>query len=224
MKTEPAKSMDRRVQRTHRLLCDALADLILEQGWDNVTVQDICRRADVGRATFYMHYASKEKLLIDCFKDLRAGFRAQCAALGGGNAKPFAFVQALVEYAGQNKRLFRSVIGRRSGHLVQNRFRQMVVDLVEEDLAALAPGKWPLAATARYIAGGFAELLTWWLETRNSYSPVELERLFHQFAGPIVSGARQFEPASDHAHVGRTPAVQPDSAPQSRAALPRTST
>lgn len=181
------------MQRTHRLLCDALADQILEQGWDSVTVQDICRRADVGRATFYMHYASKEQLLVECFKDLRAGFRAQYAALDGGHAKPFAFVRALIEYAAQNQRLLRSVIGRRSGQMVQTRFRQMVIELVEEDLATYVPGKWPAAATARYIAGGLVELLTWWLETRNSCSPADLERLFQRFASPVASAWPQLE-------------------------------
>lgn len=184
---QQTKSTDRRVQRTHRLLCDALADLIQEQGWDAVTVQDVCRRADVGRATFYMHYTSKEDLLVDCFKDLRAGFRARYAAIDNGDAKPFAFVRPLLEFAAKNRRLFRSVIGRRSGQMVQARFQQMVIDLVQEDLAGLAPATWPIAATARYVAGGLTELLTWWMETRNAYSPAELERLFHQFVAPLVA-------------------------------------
>ena len=40
---------DRRVTRTRRALKEALTDLILEKGYESVTVQDVIDRADVGR-------------------------------------------------------------------------------------------------------------------------------------------------------------------------------
>lgn len=39
---------DRRVRRTQRQLRDSLVTLILERGWDAVTVRDVCAHADVG--------------------------------------------------------------------------------------------------------------------------------------------------------------------------------
>lgn len=45
---------DRRVRKTRRLLHEALVTLILERGWDAVSVRDVCERADVGRSTFYV--------------------------------------------------------------------------------------------------------------------------------------------------------------------------
>ena len=49
--------VDRRVRRTQRQLRDSLVTLILERGWDAITVRDVCEHADVGRSTFYVHYA-----------------------------------------------------------------------------------------------------------------------------------------------------------------------
>ena len=69
MTKEPSK--DRRVQRTHRGLHEALVALMIERGWDEIGVQDICAQADIGRSTFYMHFSSKEKLLISSFDALR---------------------------------------------------------------------------------------------------------------------------------------------------------
>lgn len=50
-----SKRGDRRVRRSQRMLHEALRSLILEKGYDRVTVQDVIDRADVGRATFYAH-------------------------------------------------------------------------------------------------------------------------------------------------------------------------
>ncbi len=76
---------DRRVGRTRKLLEDALHDLIVEKGYEAVTVQDIIDRANVGRSTFYAHYTDKQQLLFSHFADLeahlagpgRAGIRLQ---------------------------------------------------------------------------------------------------------------------------------------------------
>ena len=59
-----AKAEDRRVQRTRALLLSALLDLIVEQGYEEITVQDIVDRANVGRSTFYAHFLDKRELLL----------------------------------------------------------------------------------------------------------------------------------------------------------------
>jgi AcrR family transcriptional regulator len=57
---------DRRVQRTRELLQRALIDLISQGAYDSITIQEIVDRANVGRTTFYLHYTSKDDLLISC--------------------------------------------------------------------------------------------------------------------------------------------------------------
>ena len=56
--------VDRRTQRTKNLLWEALVSLILKNGYESVTIQDIIDKANVGRSTFYSHYESKENLLL----------------------------------------------------------------------------------------------------------------------------------------------------------------
>jgi AcrR family transcriptional regulator len=70
-----ARKKDRRVQRTNQLLRAALVSLIQEKGYENITVQNIIDRANVGRATFYAHFENKEDLLVSGFEDLRALLR-----------------------------------------------------------------------------------------------------------------------------------------------------
>ncbi|MEO8397816.1 MAG: helix-turn-helix domain-containing protein, partial [Chloroflexota bacterium] len=61
--TETVRKPDRRIERTRQLLSKALMDLIIERGYDTITIQDITDRANVSRATFYLHYKDKDELL-----------------------------------------------------------------------------------------------------------------------------------------------------------------
>ena len=56
------RKADRRSHRTKRSLSEALVDLIKEKRFDEITVQNVIDRAEVGRSTFYSHFRDKEDL------------------------------------------------------------------------------------------------------------------------------------------------------------------
>lgn len=58
--------IDRRILRTKRMIRDALAKLMVEKGFDELTVIDIIELADINRGTFYLHYRDKYDLLEKC--------------------------------------------------------------------------------------------------------------------------------------------------------------
>ena len=95
-----------------------------------------------------------------------------------------------IEHAHEQRALFRALIGKRSGQVVQTKFRELVLDLVREDLgAALAPGPRRDGAVA-FVAGAFVELLTWSLDARSALAPEEVDALFHELAAPVLAAAR----------------------------------
>ena len=63
--------IDPRVIRTRQLLRDALIALILEQGFEALTVKDITDRATLNKATFYLHYKDTDDLLIQSTAELQ---------------------------------------------------------------------------------------------------------------------------------------------------------
>ena len=176
------KRTDRRVLRTRRLLREALIDLILQRGWDAVTVLDVCHRADVGRSTFYAHFGDKEDLLVSGFDDLHQAMHAIRRDAGD-----FAFVEPLIDHARENLRLFRAVVGKHSGQTVQRRFREVVMGLVEAELTRSRTPAARRETAARYIAGGFVELLTWWLDRPGTVKPAELARTFRDLARSTIA-------------------------------------
>lgn len=73
---EAQPKLDRRVKRTRKLLQQAFGELLAEQDFHSITVQDIVERADVNRATFYAHFDDKFALLSF---SVRGGLEEQLA-------------------------------------------------------------------------------------------------------------------------------------------------
>ncbi len=198
--TTPA--LDRRSQRTRNALNGALIHLIAERGWDDISVQDVCDLANIGRSTFYSHYTGKDALLIGGLENLQAELRrqsrarSQAAVEGADSATGFGFVLGLIEHAHDQRRIFRGLIGRRSGYVVHQRFREMVMRLVHDELPQPAPGGLPREAAARWLSAAFVELLSWWVEQSEPMPTTELEALFIDLAQPVLAQSRLVPPHS----------------------------
>ncbi len=55
---------------TRKRILDTFTDLVSEHGYENVTVQMILEKADVGKTTFYRYFRDKADLLYEHYKDL----------------------------------------------------------------------------------------------------------------------------------------------------------
>jgi len=180
---------DRRIERTRRLLRDALVSLLLERDWGDISVRDVCDRADVGRSTFYVHFADKEELLVGGLDDLRDVLRKQRRARARDDER-LGFVHGLVVHAHEHQRLFRALLTHRTGHVVQNRFRRMVLDLFREDLASSIPSRQWRDAMAHYAGGALLELLSWWLSSGDCSTPDAIEESYRRLTLPVLERAR----------------------------------
>lgn len=171
------RAADRRVQRTRQLLQDALIAMMIEKGYEATTVQDIIDRANVGRATFYAHFADKETLLASRLEDLRTMLTERRQGAPG-----LGFSLAMVEHARSHLPLYRSIVGQKSGAFVLHRIHRTMADLVGLDLKAMGfRGTAEQRALAvEYIAGAFMAVLTWWLDQGAKMLPQEVDEIFRR--------------------------------------------
>ena len=58
-----AETTDPRILRTRRMLLEALARLLNQKEFDDISIQEIADEATLNRATFYLHYPDKNALL-----------------------------------------------------------------------------------------------------------------------------------------------------------------
>src|SRR5262249_10947822 len=80
------RSKDRRIEKTEKLLQEALADLIREKPYDAIVVKEILDRANVGRSTFYMHFRDKDDLLVRSIHHMVGAVEGKYPAASG---KPY---------------------------------------------------------------------------------------------------------------------------------------
>lgn len=55
--------IDSRVLKTEQAIKEAFMELVKEKGYNQVTVSDICKKANINRNTFYLHYLDKDDLV-----------------------------------------------------------------------------------------------------------------------------------------------------------------
>jgi AcrR family transcriptional regulator len=78
--TTPSLSRrDRKKERTRREIYDAAMRLFAREGFGAVTIADICEAADVGRGTFFLHFATKAALLLEFNQRVADDFRETLA-------------------------------------------------------------------------------------------------------------------------------------------------
>jgi AcrR family transcriptional regulator len=188
---------DRRVGRTRKLLEDALHDLILEKGYEAVTVQDIIDRANVGRSTFYAHYTDKQQLLFSGFAGLEAHLSEQQKLIRAKSADPiervFGFSLAMFQHVHEYRRIWAMVAGKQTGAAVLRQIQAILEKIVGREIASLAPRgaspAVPPALITQYVVNSMLGLLTWWLDEGSRYSPEEVDRMFRVLIKPSIAAA-----------------------------------
>jgi AcrR family transcriptional regulator len=193
---------DRRVRRTRRNLADALIALIVERGYDRITVQDILDRADVGRSTFYAHFRDKDALLLSGFDELRDDLRRDMDSLTPGEMPddPAHPVSVVFRHAYNHRPIYRALCGRQGGNVIDGHLRAMFGTLLGDHLRphlAAAGSSLPAAIVAEFYASALIGVLKWWVNDDFPYSPHEVAAAYGALAGPGIVAAIGADPVAE---------------------------
>jgi AcrR family transcriptional regulator len=183
---QPDRRPDRRIDRTQRALTGAMLALLQERDWTEISVQALCDRADVARATFYARFDSKQDLLDALFWTTEAEVRAAVAPLRAGG-QAFPVLHWLVQHSHEGRGFHRKIKGSAAGMLIQSRFRQAMGELLAEDLreAGFTPDPLSLAMLHGAV---FAAIEHWLaLPPERAGSPTEMSQ---DLAGQLAAMAR----------------------------------
>jgi AcrR family transcriptional regulator len=185
---------DRRVRRTQQSLHGALMQLIIEKGYDAVTVNDILARADVGRSTFYSHHSGKESLLLSGIGTMREELiRAQREAMGASHPPELlGFSHALFAHVQDHRDLYRA-LGAEGSAVVLNRIHGLLAELVRAELPVAKHGdparSVPRDAAIQFVVDAMLSIILWWVEKSPRLAPVEAEGIFRRLTVPAIKDA-----------------------------------
>lgn len=185
--------LDRRVQKTRKLLQDALVELVSEKDFESVKIQEILDRANVGRSTFYAHFQDKNELLHSCFEDLAKLFEHNNSWLlegnkGFGDSINAGSVLNLFRFVGRNQRLFKALLGRQGVAILNHPipiYEYLFTHMHETLKRVNSRDERALLQTemeAHYFANAFIGMVRWWVEKDMPYTAEEMDKLFRQLS------------------------------------------
>jgi AcrR family transcriptional regulator len=172
------------------MLQHALVSLILKKGYEAITIEDICDAANVGRSTFYAHYTSKDDLKRSGLENLRRLLvdrqRDALATPGDIRDRSLGFSLTMFEHARDHMELYRALVGGRGGTVALGSIRQILSDLVRDELAATVDKNSadviPRDLVVQYVVGAYMAVLTWWLDGGAKLPAQQIDAMFRRLA------------------------------------------
>lgn len=177
--------MDRRQRKTREAIFGAFTALLSQKDYQHITVGEIIERADVGRATFYAHFETKDYLLKTLCEEL---FCHIFDAAGKGNSQhkhifdcdaPDSVFLHLTRHIYQNDNNILTLLSCRNNDLFLQYFKKGLVSLVENQLALFPPKKdLPKDFWINHISATFVETVKWWVANGVKESPETITEYF----------------------------------------------
>jgi AcrR family transcriptional regulator len=207
----PQNVLDRRVQKTRKLLQDALIELVAEKGYESVSIREILDKANVGRSTFYAHFQDKDQLLhsiLDYLDELfeQHNKRLLDATKNFANAEHNDLTLSLFQFVSQNHRFFKAMLENRGYGIFIKPIYDYVFTHVHDmftkpksihyNMFAHLHGPFKKLASqekyssleseiaAHYFVSAFMGILVWWVEKDMPCTAEEIDRLLKQLAIP----------------------------------------
>ena len=163
--------MDRRQRKSREAIFAALTELLSEKEFAQITVGEIIRRADVGRATFYAHFETKDYLLKELCAEL---FCHVLDAAHHGDVHrhifdceaPESVFLHLLQHLRKNDNHILDLLSSRNNELFLQYFKNDLRQLAASQLplfAARKSEKLPEDFWIDHIAAVFVETVRWWV-------------------------------------------------------------
>lgn len=179
--------MDRRQRKTREAIFRAFTQLLSGKDFNQITVGEIIERADIGRATFYAHFETKDYLLKEFCEELFCHiFDTESKTTHGHNhifsceGSESVFLH-LFQHLKRNDNNILVLLSSQNNELFLRYFRDNLETLVESQINSFDAGKRasiPEAFWKNHITSTFVETVRWWIGNGMKESPQEINDYF----------------------------------------------
>ncbi len=178
--------MDRRQRKTREAIFNAFIQLLSKKDFEHITVGEIIKYADIGRATFYSHFETKDFLLKELCEEL---FCHIFDVLNKNNEHkhifdcdaPDSVFLHLFQHLQKNDNNILDLLSSDNNDLFLRYFKDNLIQLVESQLplfAAKKSDKLPDSYWINHIASTFVEAVRWWIDNEKKESPETMTDYF----------------------------------------------
>lgn len=179
--------MDRRQRKTREAIFRAFINLLSEKDFMHITVGDIIDRADIGRATFYSHFETKDFLLKELCEELFChifdsmnNVHSDHRHIFSCDAPESVFLH-LFRHLSKNDNQILDLLSGRNNELFMQFFKANLCRLIENQLPTFIGNKnnkLPADLHIKLIASTFVETVRWWADNGMKESPEVITEYF----------------------------------------------
>lgn len=175
------KRVDRRIRRTKRLLRQALAELMNEKEFKDITVKEITERADLNRGTFYFHYTDtydlKDKIeneLIDVFRENLDSYQPT-----EDNHSVQDIAASVLGYIQENWFIIRTLFRDTTGESLRSKLMRVLEDTIYRVQVThmLEENDQERKYVCRFLANGIVGMVAMWLEQEKQNTLEEITKV-----------------------------------------------
>ena len=184
------------MRRTRNALGDALIALMQERPFDDITVQDILDRAQIGRSTFYAHYRDKDDLFLSDVEDFLEMMSNLLLTPREVSNRIVPVRELLAHFAEMRPLLAALTEADKLGDFLElgHGYFARAIDRRLADLSKTrAMPANQRTAMSQAFAGAFLSLATWWMTQPSPAPPEKMDDLFHKmvWSGVLLETADQ---------------------------------
>ena len=164
--------MDRRQQKTRKAIFNAFTILLSNRSYNKITVSDILEKADVGRATFYSHFETKDSLLEELCLELfdhvfesETGSKTAHSHVFDCDEKDSVFLHLFKHLEKDDHNLIKLLTSENTTLFLEY-FKKSLLKLARLHLDDFIDKKPPIIPEnfwVNHIASTFVETVSWWL-------------------------------------------------------------
>ena len=164
--------MDRRQKKTRDAIFQAFTTLLAEKHYNQISVQEIIDRANVGRTTFYAHFETKDYLLKDLCEELFGHIVDTAMGLphghyhySNGSGTDSVFLH-LLRHLQENDSRILELLSSQNNEIFLRYFKSNLTELIMRqyaDKGMLSTSKLPKDYLVNHISSSFVEAVDWWL-------------------------------------------------------------
>lgn len=166
-------NLDRRKERTLKKITEACINLMLEVGYDCISVRGLARRAGVGSSTFYRHFQDKDDLLLSVTLDAMQSFKDALAPA----QSPREEAVLLFRYARRNPRVFLLYATLPPDSQARKAVRLVLADMVRERYRPRDSSNVIPDIAVNHICVAYTEVVMWYLNNLDRYSPEDIAEI-----------------------------------------------
>lgn len=154
-------------------LVDALLSLMEERPYPEITVRDICRKADLSRQTFYNFFGSKDAVIRFCVHRCYSEMMERLS--GSLPVKLSDITRQLTETLYANRELMELIVRHELGYLLELEL-VAVVRIFAEQICDVHPVKLDQYASA-FLSGAVAHMVLYWFRDEEPLPREQLSEL-----------------------------------------------